>query len=98
MPAQPRRRLAAVSDATPAPKKSVTRAAEDGDRRELLVSMRERIAASVDDPKTMARDLAALTRRLMEIAKEIESIDAAAEQEARDADESPDEAFDGSAI
>jgi hypothetical protein len=97
VPNQPRR-LAAVTESTPVRPPSVTKAASDGDRRELLVAMRARVATAVEDPKTPARDLAALTRRLMEIAKEIEAIDAAAEQEARDAHSSPDEAWDDSAI
>jgi hypothetical protein len=92
------RRLAAVTAETPVRSKSVTRAASDGNRRELLVAMRSRVATAVEDPKTPARDLAALTRRLMEIAKDIEAIDTAAEQEARDAQSSPDEAWDDSAI
>lgn len=55
--------------------KAVSTAANGGTPRELLVAMRDRIAQAVDDPDTSARDLAALTRRLMEIAKEIEAID-----------------------
>jgi len=95
------RRLAAVRDGAEAPRrapKSVTKAASEGTRRELLVAMRARVATAVEDPNTPARDLAALTRRLLEIAKEIEAIDAAEEQEGRDANATPDEAFDGSAI
>jgi hypothetical protein len=101
MPGRPRR-LAAVSDSTPsAPRgrlKSVTRAAGDGNRRELLVAVRARVATAVEDPNTPARDLAALTRRLLEIAKEIESIDVAAEEESGERGAAPDEAFDESAI
>jgi hypothetical protein len=95
------RRLAAVPEGAQAPRKapkSVTKAASDGNRRELLVAMRARVATAVEDPNTPARDLAALTRRLLEIAKEIEAIDVAAQQEGRDADASPDEEFDSSAI
>ncbi|UXA20666.1 hypothetical protein KXD98_08025 [Mycobacterium sp. SMC-4] len=55
--------------------KSVTTAARSGSHRELLVAMRERIATTVSDPGCPPRDLAALTRRLQDIAKEIESID-----------------------
>ncbi|SHU54235.1 hypothetical protein [Mycobacteroides abscessus] len=58
--------------------KAVSVAATGGTPRDLLVAMRDRIAQAVDDPETSARDLAALTRRLMEIAKEIEVIDHAA--------------------
>ena len=95
------RRLSAVPAGAQAPRrapKSVTKAAADGSRRELLVAMRARVATAVEDPNTPARDLAALTRRLLEIAKEIEAIDAAAEQEDREGSVTPDEAWDGSAI
>jgi len=95
------RRLKAVAPDAEVPQrrpKTVTKAAANGNRRELLVAMRARVATAVEDPNTPARDLAALTRRLLEIAKEIEAIDTAAEQEDRDANPSPDEAFDSSAI
>lgn len=95
------RRLTAVTDETRPPArraKTVTKAASDGSRRDLLVAMRSRVATAVEDPNTPARDLAALTRRLMEIAKDIEAIDVAAEQEGRSADPTPDESWDGAAI
>lgn len=57
---------------------TVSAAAKDGDRRKLLVALRSRIAQSVEDPKTPARDLAALSKRLLEIVREIELIDAEA--------------------
>lgn len=102
MTAKPRG-LSVVTETTPKPRpakraKTVTEAAADGSRRELLVAMRARVATAVADPNTPARDLAALTRRLMEIAKDIEAIDAAAEQEGRDAEATPDEQWDSSAI
>lgn len=78
--------------------KRVTEAAADGTRRELLVAMRARVATAVEDPNTPARDLAALTRRLLEIAKEIEAIDVAAEQEGAESGPTPDEEWDASAI
>lgn len=96
-----RLRVVAEGDQTPRPKpraKSVTRAAASGDRRELLVAVRSRVAKAVENPDTPARDLAALTRRLLEIAKEIEAIDKAAEEDARDGSATADEAFDSSAI
>jgi hypothetical protein len=55
---------------------TVKAAAEDGDRRDLLGALRARIAADIDNPNTPPRDLAALSRRLLEIAKEIEALDA----------------------
>lgn len=78
--------------------KTVTQAADDGTMRDLLVAMRTRTAKTVEDPNTPARDLAALTRRLLEIAREIESIDAAAREEADENGVTPDEDFDASAV
>lgn len=80
--------------------KTVSEAAEHGTERELLVAMRARIAHAVESPTTPARDLAALTKRLMEVVRDIKAIDAvAAEQEAeRGGSTSDDEAFDPSAI
>ena len=46
------------------------------------MAMRRRIAKTVEDPNCPPRDLAALTRRLQEISREIEAIDARAKQEA----------------
>ncbi len=95
-------RLRAVApDEKPAPKRkphTVTSAASSGDRRDLLVAMRARVATAVEDPNTPARDLAALTRRLMEIAKDIEALDAAAERDAAASGPTEDAAFDASAV
>ena len=52
-------------------------AADGGIRRELLVALRTRIAADIDAPNTPPRDIAALSRRLLEIAKDLEALDAA---------------------
>jgi len=86
-------RVVSESEAA-APKKSLTvkQAADSGDRRSLLVSLRARIAAETDNPNTPARDLAALSRRLLEIAKDIEAIDAQDKgDEVGDASATPDE-------
>lgn len=56
--------------------KSVMEAARGGSHRELLVSMRDRIAEAVTNPDCPPRDLASLTKRLQDIANEIEAIDA----------------------
>jgi hypothetical protein len=64
----------------------VAQAAATGDHRQLLVSMRERIAQTVSNPDCPPRDLAALTRRLQDIAKEIESLDLRAKEEALEDD------------
>ncbi|MBP6685671.1 MAG: hypothetical protein KA158_09640, partial [Leucobacter sp.] len=78
-----RKALRAVSSDERAVKpKTVTEAAAYGTTRELLAAMRERIAAAVQDPNCPPRDLAALTRRLHEIVRDIEAIDARADDEA----------------
>ena len=48
---------------------SVSEAASRGVRRDLLIALRSRIAAGVDDRRTPPRDLAALSRRLLEIVR-----------------------------
>jgi hypothetical protein len=60
--------------------------------------MRERIARTVSNPDCPPRDLAALTRRLQEIAKEIDAIDLRAKQEAREDAASADEEWDETVI
>lgn len=82
----------------PPQRMSVAQAAATGDHRSLLVSMRERIAQAVSDPECPPRDLAALTRRLQDIAKEIESIDLRAKQEAAEDGVSEDEPWDEEAL
>jgi len=61
-------------------KQTVAEAAK-GDTRGLLVAMRDRVALAVSDPDCPARDLAALTKRLQDIVRDIELIDAAEESE-----------------
>ena len=76
---------------------TVTVAAASGTPRQLLVAMRDRVAQAVEDKKTAPRDLAALTRRLREIARDIEAIDAKDAGEADSADVS-DAKFEPEAI
>lgn len=94
--------LRAVGDdeAPPPPvkPKTVSEAADKGTTRELLVAMRARIAKAVEDPNTPARDLAALTKRLVEVVRDIEALDAREGQGAENAEPVPDEAFDASAL
>jgi len=87
-------------DDHPAPKvkHTVTSAAKDGDRLDLLVATRDRVAKAVEDEDTPARDLAALTRRLLEIAKDIDVLEAAAKKAERDNETATDERFDASAV
>ncbi|MCX5119226.1 hypothetical protein OG992_18735 [Micromonospora sp. NBC_00362] len=93
-------RVVAPGEAAPAPAKpkTVTEAADKGTTRELLVAMRSRIAKAVEDPNTPARDLAALTKRLTEVVRDIEAIDAREGQEAERGGPVSDEAFDAAAI
>lgn len=53
---------------------SVSQAAGEGSRRDLLVALRDRIAKSVASPSTLPRDLAALSKRLMDIVDEFEAL------------------------
>lgn len=78
--------------------KTVTEAADKGTTRELLVAMRGRIAKAVEDPNTPARDLAALTKRLVEVVRDIEAIDAREEQEGERGGPVSDEAFSAEAL
>ena len=89
---------AVTANEAPAEKLSVAQAASAGNHRGLLVAMRDRIAVTVSNPDCPPRDLAALTRRLQDIAKEIEAIDLREKQEATRGASATDEAFDASAI
>lgn len=75
-------RSVSADEKPPAPTKpkTVTEAAKGGSTRELLAATRDRIAVAVEDPNTPARDLAALSKRLMETVREIEAIDARTEE------------------
>ncbi|MEU4772955.1 hypothetical protein [Micromonospora sp. NPDC023644] len=101
MPPRSRKALRVVAPgeaATPTKPKTVTEAADKGTTRELLVAMRARIAKAVEDPNTPARDLAALTKRLVEVVRDIEAIDAREEQEAERGGPVSDEAFSAEAL
>lgn len=76
---------------------TVLEAAEAGDRLEELRAMRRRIARTLDEPNTPARDLAALSRRQIELGKEIDVLDQRAKEESN-RDAIRDEAFDAAAI
>lgn len=77
---------------------SVLEAADEGSRIDELVQMRRVIARAIDNENTSARDLAALTRRQIEISKEIEALKRQRAEEATDAADTADEAFDAQAI
>jgi hypothetical protein len=92
--------LRAVKPGERRPRKprSVASAAASGDHRALLVSMRERIALALDNPNCPPRELASLTRRLQDIAKEIGAIDARAEDDIDSAGQASDEPFNPGTI
>lgn len=58
----------------------VSNAAASGDRRRLLVAMRNLIAEKLDEVSISSRDLASLTKRLADIGAEIEAIDKASNE------------------
>jgi hypothetical protein len=82
-----RKTLRAVTSTDKGPPKSVTQAADNGTTRELLVAVRARIATAVEHPSTPARDLAALTKRLVEVVRDIEALDLREQQMGRTEDE-----------
>lgn len=85
MPPKPPK-LRAVKDGDPPPsppkKMTVAEAAESGTYKDLLIATRDRIALTVSATDCPPRDLAALTRRLTDIGKELAVIAAREAQEA----------------
>lgn len=77
---------------------SVLDAAEAGSRVDELIQMRRVIARAIDNENTSPRDLAALSRRQIEISKEIEALQRQKSEEAADAANVEDEEFDAEAI
>lgn len=98
--APPRLRSVTADDAPPpAPIASVMDAAERGTHLDLLKQLRLAVARKLDDPTTNGVALAALANRALEIGREIESLEKAESEEARERSEAtPDEAWDASAI
>lgn len=77
------------------PLRSVTWAVESGNRRDLLVALRDRLWTALNDDRTQPRDLSPLTLRLKELHAEIADLDAREVDESRD-QAAVDEAFDDS--
>ena len=77
---------------------SASEAAESGTRLDEYRAMRRVIARAIDSEATSPRDLAALTRRLDELRKQIAAERARLREEAKDAEHIPDEAWDEAAI
>ena len=75
---------------TPARPESVSSAVTEGSARDVNLAMQDRIAKAIDAPDIRGADLAALSRRLIELRKELAALDAQANKEA--ADESVDDA------
>jgi hypothetical protein len=64
---------------------TVSDAAESGTRLDELRAMRAVLARAIDSETTSPRDLAALTRRQMEISREIETLRVQEADEVREA-------------
>lgn len=77
---------------------SVLEAAEQGSRLDELMQIRKVIARALDNENTSPRDLASLSRRQIEISKEIEALRRQASEEASDAANIEDEELDVEAI
>jgi hypothetical protein len=92
-------RAVAPGEVKAAAPKTVAQAAASGTDLEMLVALRARIAKSIDDAGTPARDLAALSRRLTDIAREIKTLELeVGGDDISEATRLPDEAFDASSV
>jgi hypothetical protein len=78
--------------------KSIEEAAEAGSTLDELRLMRVRIARTLDNPNCPPRDLAALSRRQIEIAKEIDALIRQRREESDGGGLSEDEAWSEEAI
>ncbi len=79
---RPSLRVATAEDAPVAPK-TITEAAAANDQVGLLEALRTRLAKACQDEGTPPRDLAALSRRLIEVDRDIKSMRLRQEEEAR---------------
>lgn len=78
--------------------KTVLEAAEAGDRLGELMQIRRVIARALDNESTAARDLASLSRRQMELSREIEALKRARAEEVKQGAISGDEQWTEEAI
>jgi hypothetical protein len=74
---------------------TVTEAAQQGDHRAMLFALRDRLAQSVASTSTNPVALAALTRQMVLISKELSVISAREDDAVGEAAQTPDEAWDG---
>ena len=70
--------------AAPARPESVASAVTDGSARDVNLAMQDRIAKAIDAADIRGADLAALSRRLIELRKELAALDAQAKEAAED--------------
>ena len=77
---------------------TILQAAEADDRLAELVAMRRRLAKALDDPNCPPRDMAALSRRQLEIGREIEAMKAVAGRDGDGEQPAEDEELDPAAI
>lgn len=68
--------------------------AAEGSRADLLRALRDRIAADID-AGVPARDLASLSKRLLDISKELDDLEGASDDDIGAAATTPDEAWTG---
>ena len=59
---------------------NLVNATKSGDRRRTLIALRDRIAATIDSCES-GRDMAALSKRLMEVMDEIDSMPSEVEED-----------------
>lgn len=78
--------------------RTVSEAAESGDRIAELVQIRRVIARALDNENTSPRDLAALSRRQIELSREIDSLKRQRAEEAEQGAISVDEEWSEEAI
>lgn len=58
---------------------SLAHAVADGDRRSSLIAIRDRLAAELDNPLIMPKDVAAVSKQLADVIREIDALPNAAE-------------------
>lgn len=77
-------RVATAADAPPSRPESVSAAVQAGHPRDVNIAMQDRIAKAIDAEDIKGADLAALSRRLHELRKELAAMDAQAKEAAED--------------
>jgi len=81
------------ADEVPARPESVSDAVQKGSPRDVNIAMQDRIAKAIDAEDIRGADLAALSRRLHELRKELAAMDAQAKEAAEDDDVVEDAAW-----